>query len=261
MIKPKKSLGQHWLFDESALDKVLVAADLEENDVVLEIGPGLGSLTGLLIDRVKKVYAVEADQKIYDFLINKYHNPKLELIYLDIMQYNLGNLPAGYKVVANIPYYLTSNILRLLLEANNPPKQISLLVQKEVAERVVADPGEMSVLAFSVQYYAHAEITAKIPKELFEPPPKVDSAVLRIVRYKEPRFKADVNQLFRLVKAGFSNRRKKLKNSLAGGLRLKINVVEALIKESGVKSHARAQELSMEEWQSLYETFSNKQVL
>ena len=158
----------------------------------------------------------------------------------------------GYKVVANIPYYLTSNLIRNLLEAHNTPSLMVLLVQKEVAERILARPGQMSVLAFSVQYYAKPEYVMDVKKELFDPIPKVDSAVIRINLHQKPLFEADHQKLFRLVKAGFGEKRKMLRNSLSGGLGIVSSQTESILDKSKIKRTARAQELSMNDWHRLY---------
>jgi len=253
----KKSLGQHWLFDEPTLQKVIEAGEVSGDDTVLEVGPGLGTLTDLLLQKAKKVIAVEADGDLIEGL-KKINNSKLQLEYADIMKYDLRVFPKGYKVVANIPYYLTSNLLRMLLESPNPPSLAALLVQKEVAERVTAKPGQMSVLAFSVQYYAKPTVRGFVAKELFEPAPKVDSAILQIRVRSKPCFEADKNKLFRLVKAGFGERRKQLRNSLAGGLQLTTEEISSILRAMDIDSNARAQELTMEQWQALYTSLSTQ---
>lgn len=252
----KKSLGQHWLFDEPTLQKVIEAGEVSGKDTVLEVGPGLGTLTDLLLQKAKKVIAVEADGDLITGL-KKINNSKLQLEYADIMKYDLRTLPKSYKVVANIPYYLTSNLLRMLLESSNPPTLAALLVQKEVAQRVTAKPGQMSVLAFSVQYYARPLILGLVAKELFEPAPKVDSAILQIKMRSQPCFEADKSKLFRLVKAGFGERRKQLRNSLAGGLQLSTESVSQILAQAGIDTTARAQELNMEQWQALYDQLAS----
>lgn len=252
MNQPKKSLGQHWLFDEDALAAMVEAGEVDETDTVLEIGPGLGSLTLHLTAQAKAVVAVEADSDLSRVLSEKVPAENLSVETGDILQFDSSLLPPGYKVVANIPYYLTSKILQYLLEAKNPPQLMALLMQKEVAERVVALPSQMSVLAFSVQYYAEPEICGTVSRELFDPVPKVDSAILKIRRRHQPYFPADATLLFRLVKAGFGERRKKLANSLAGGLRCDKQSVQAVLDASGINKDARAQELDLNEWSRLY---------
>lgn len=255
-MKAKKSFGQNWLRDDYTLDLIVDSAGLTLTDTVLEIGPGLGTLTNKLVQKAGKVVAVEADQDLIPYLLDqaaKVNN--LDIVVGDILKYDLRKLPDNYKVVANIPYYLTSNLIRTLLEANNPPTVMVLLVQKEVAERIVAVPGQMSVLSFGVQYYAEAEIVAPVAKELFDPVPKVDSAIIKITRRDQPVFEADTKKLFKLVKAGFGEKRKMLRNSLSGGLQLSTAEVESLLKNAGLKPTSRSQELSILDWQKLYEGY------
>lgn len=252
-MKAKKSFGQNWLRDDYVLEKITESAELGRPDTVLEVGPGLGTLTQKLVDTGCDVVAVEADKDLLGPLKNKFHNfVNFKLVSGDILRFNLSEMPAGYKVVANIPYYLTSNLLRNMLESPNPPSLMVLLIQKEVAERILAGPGQMSVLAFSVQYYAKPEYVMEVKKELFDPIPKVDSAVVRIVRHQSPLFEADPQKLFRIVKAGFGEKRKKLRNSLSGGLGIDTSLVEKLLADSKISSTARAQELTMNQWHSLY---------
>jgi 16S rRNA (adenine1518-N6/adenine1519-N6)-dimethyltransferase len=164
----------------------------------------------------------------------------------------VAELPVGYKVVANIPYYLTSALLRLLIQSPNPPSLLSLLVQKEVAQRIVSAPGQMSVLALSVQYYAETSLVGQVERHKFWPPPKVDSAILQIKLRRKPAFAADHQKLFRLAKAGFGEKRKQLKNSLAGGLNISTELALKLLQDAKLPETARAQELSLEDWKRLY---------
>lgn len=255
-MKAKKSFGQNWLRDEYTLDLITESATIGPEDTVLEVGPGLGYLTNKLAKQAGQVICVEADQELIPHLNHQFGVvSNVEIIQADILKYNLTQLPKNYLVVANIPYYLTSNLIRQLLESNNPPSRMVLMVQKEVAERIVAGSGQMSVLSFSVQYYAEAEIVSLVAKELFEPIPKVDSAIIKITRRLEPAFEADTKKLFKLVKAGFGEKRKMLRNSLAGGLQLDPAQVEELLKQSGLEPTARAQELSILDWQKLYEGY------
>jgi len=250
-IKANKGLGQHFLVDRDSVEAVVDAAGVGAGDAVLEIGPGLGVLTQALLARGARVTAVETDAVLAD-LLRRDAPAELTVVEQDFMRYDLTQLPAGYKVAANIPYYLTSKIFRLLLEAKNPPSVAALLVQKEVAERVTAKPGGMSTLAFSVQYYSRPELTRVVGRELFMPPPRVDSAVLRL-DITGPAFPADVTKLFRLVRAGFGERRKQLKNSLAGGLGCTVETAVELLAAANLKPTARAQELAIADWQRLYE--------
>ena len=249
-IKANKNLGQHFLVDRDSVEAVVDAAGITAGDVVLEIGPGLGVLTQSLLARGAKVTAVETDRVLADIL-RRDAPADLTVIEQDFMRFDLTQMPAGYKVAANIPYYLTSKIFRLLLESANPPSVMSLLVQKEVAERIVAKPGSMSTLAVSVQYYGRPELVRVVGRALFLPPPKVDSAILR-VEVSGPAFPADTAKLFRLVRAGFGERRKQLKNSLAGGLECTVDQAIALVETAALKPTARAQELALADWHRLY---------
>lgn len=250
-IKPSKGLGQHFLVDADSLHAIIEAGDVTADDTVLEIGPGLGVMTGPLTEQAKQVVAVEADPVLGE-LLRRQPPSNLQVAEQDIMTFDLSALPTGYKVVANIPYYLTSRIFRLLLEAPNPPSVMSLLIQKEVAERIVAKPGKLSVLALSVQYYAQAELVLVVERHKFWPAPKVDSAVLRVVRREQPAFAAEPDRLFRLIKAGFGEKRKMLKNALAGGLNLTTEATAELILQADLGPTVRAQELTLEQWERLY---------
>ncbi len=263
MNVPKKSLGQHWLHDEATLNYIADAADISVDDTILEIGPGTGTLTAKLLDRGAKVIAVEKDQALAKNLstnvrgATSHISQKLEVVQGDILQFDLNQLPVGYKVVANIPYYLTSNLLRVLSESTNPPTIMVLLVQKEVAERIAAGSGQMSLLAVSVQLYYQPELGQVVPAKLFEPPPKVDSQVVILKRHKKPLFEnLDAQKFFQLVKAGFSQRRKKLRTSFSGGLNISKDQANDLLKKAGVSPNARAQELSLDQWYELSRLWS-----
>jgi len=253
-----KQLGQHWLTDAASLSTIEQAAQLTSRDVVLEIGPGLGTLTMLLVPKAKRVIAIELDQALVTNLIGVYKNlpeyeSKLQILQGDIRQFDLSQLPSNYKIVANIPYYLTAYLLRLLTETGHQPVQAVLLVQKEVAERVAAAPGKTSFVSVAVQLYYHVSLGQVILAKLFVPPPKVDSQVLILKRRPEPLFPdVDAKQFFRLVKAGFSNRRKTLLNSLSGGLQLSKDETNDLLQRASIKPTARAQELSLDDWHRIY---------
>jgi len=250
MNVPKKSLGQHWLKDEPTLSYIADSANLSPTDTVLEIGPGPGTLTKHLLGQAKKVIAVELDEALAHKLPS---HENLQVIQADILKFDLTKLPLGYKVVANIPYYLTSNLLRVLAESANPPSLMVLLVQKEVAQRITAKPGQMSVLAVSVQLYYQPQLGKVVPAELFTPSPKVDSQVVILKRRQKPLFKElDSSRFFKIVKAGFSERRKKLRSSLAGGLGISKEQADRLLAAARVGSDSRAQELSLQQWYRLY---------
>lgn len=251
---PKKSLGQHWLSDITALNAMCEAADINPEDTVLEIGPGQGTLTRQLLKRAGHVVAVEFDKILAVNLPEKVGNKdKLSVVTEDILRFDLTQLPPNYKVVANIPYYLTSHLLRLLSESTNPPAIAALLVQKEVAERVTASAGGMSILSVITQFNWNVSTGIIVPARLFTPPPKIDSQIL-ILEWRKRQLFPDVKtkQFFRLVKAGFSNRRKTLENSLAGGLRIKKEIVRSLLQSANVTPTARAQELTLRQWHQIY---------
>lgn len=259
-IAPRKGLGQHFLIDQESLEAIIEAAGVTKSDTVLEIGPGLGVMTTPLTKLAGAVVAVEADRVLGE-LLQRDRPSNLVVENQDIMAFDLTTLPKGYKVVANIPYYLTSKIFRLLLESPNPASCMSLLIQKEVAERAVAKPGSMSVLALSVQYYAEAELVRVVERHKFWPAPKVDSAVLRLVRRTHPAFEADTERLFRLIKAGFGEKRKMLKNSLAGGLNITVEAAAQMLLAADIASQARAQELDLPSWQRLYNEAAAKEFI
>lgn len=253
----KKSLGQHWLTDATSLEAMCQAVNVGQQDTVLEIGPGLGTLTKLLVAKAKEVVAIELDQKLATELPMRVASTNLQVVQEDILRFNLSELPAGYKVVANIPYYLTSNLIRVLSESKTPPERAALLVQKEVAERVAAEPGDMSLLSVTAQWYWEVSLGRVVPAALFTPPPKVDSQIL-ILKRRSHAPVADINEtsLFRIVKAGFSQRRKTLLNSLGAGLHLSREVVQDALASSGIDPSARAQTLSLEQWAGLHKSLT-----
>lgn len=256
MLKAKKSLGQHWLTDVEALEAITEAAEIKPSDTVLEIGPGLGHLTSYLAHQARHVIAVEKDEELAAKLSGDLKGKPVQIITADILQFDLTSLPSHYKVVANIPYYLTSNLLRVLSESNNPPYMTVLLVQQEVAERICAKAGQMSLLAVSVQLYYECELGIKVPADKFEPPPKVDSQVVILKRHVKPLFHdLEAKKFFRLVKAGFSGKRKKLRGSLAGGLGITKSQADELLKRASIDGEQRAQSLSLKDWYKLYKNF------
>lgn len=250
---PKKSLGQHWLHDHASLEAMCEAAEVTTTDTVLEIGPGLGTLTELLVEQAREVVAVEFDERLAAELPSRVSSASLSVKNQDILSFDFTTLPADFKVVANIPYYLTSNLIRVLSETSNQPAVAVLLVQKEVAERVDAQPGDMSLLSVTAQYYWQTGLGPIVEAELFTPPPKVDSQILILQRRQGPLFPdVDTAKLFRLVKAGFHERRKKLRSSLSGGLHLSKPDVDALLTSAGIDPNLRAQALSLDDWYKLY---------
>jgi 16S rRNA (adenine1518-N6/adenine1519-N6)-dimethyltransferase len=254
---PKKSLGQHWLNDELSLEAMCEAAHVDYSDTVLEIGPGLGSLTQLLVEKVKQVIAVEFDHFLAIGLTIRVPANNLTVIESDILKFNFGELPPDYKLVANIPYYLTSNLVRVISETPNRPTEVALLVQKEVAERIAAKPGKMSLLSVSAQFYWEVNLSDVIPAELFTPPPKVDSQIVSFRRRTALLFPGvDEKQFFRLVKAGYSSRRKTLLNALSGGLGIDKPAIQNLLEAANINPTLRAQNLSLEQWYELYKATS-----
>jgi 16S rRNA (adenine1518-N6/adenine1519-N6)-dimethyltransferase len=249
----KKSLGQHWLQDQASLTAMCTSADIQKTDTILEIGPGPGSLTILLTSQAKQVIAVELDKILAANLGARVKAANLEVINEDILNFDFTSLPADYKVVANIPYYLTSNLLRTLSDTTNPPLSVTLLVQKEVAERVAAAPGDMSLLSVAVQFYWQVRLGQHVRAELFTPPPKVDSQILILNRLNRALFPdVDQKEFFRMVKAGFAQRRKTLLNTLSSGLHLDRTEVTLLCKSVDIDPQRRPQTLSMDEWHNLY---------
>lgn len=246
---PNKSLGQHWLRDRAVLAHIVDCAEVDTDDTVLEIGPGLGSLTSELLRRAKNVIAVEFDRDLAAKLPGQFPGKNLQVISEDILSFDLSSLPKDYTVVANVPYYITSKIVQFLMTANNKPSIVVLLVQKEVAERLAAQPGGMSILAVSAQVFADISLGEVVKAELFTPPPKVDSQIV-VFNVRRNNFFADIeeNIFFKVVKAGFSAKRKKLRSSLAGGLGITKESVEQLLHRVSVDPNMRAEALSIEQW-------------
>lgn len=258
MAAPKKSLGQHWLHDREVLAEIAHLAELTPRDTVLEVGPGLGTLTSELLRSAGRVVAVEFDEDLAAKLPGQFPGKNLEVVNEDILKFNLDTLPQGYKVVANVPYYITSKIVQSFMTAKNRPSVVVLLVQKEVAERLAATPGEMSVLAVSAQTYAEISLGPIVPAELFTPPPKVDSQVVVMKTLESPRVSPSTEKsYFRVVKAGFSAKRKKLRSSLSGGLAVSKSKAEEILTNANIDSNARAEDLSIQDWLKLTEVVND----
>ncbi len=260
-LRPDKSLGQNFLIDDAALQRIVDIAHIQPGQDVLEIGPGLGSLTRLLALQARRVVAVELDAGLIPPLQEVLQSyPNVQIIQGDILALNLSQMmdleeaSAAYQVAANIPYYLTSALIRLLLETPRKPERLTLTVQQEVAERICALPGEMSLLALSVQVYGAPQIAARIPAAAFYPPPQVDSAVVRIDIYPAPAIPAALLPVFfRLAKAGFSQKRKNLRNAISGGMAWSTQQAEELLNAAEIDPRRRAETLSLAEWQRLAE--------
>ncbi|MEI7689643.1 MAG: 16S rRNA (adenine(1518)-N(6)/adenine(1519)-N(6))-dimethyltransferase RsmA [Candidatus Saccharibacteria bacterium] len=251
-LQNNKSLGQHWLRDRYVLAHIADCADLSADDTVLEIGPGLGTLTSELLRRAGRVVAVEFDSELARKLPAQFPGKNLSVVSEDILKFDLTDLPVGYKVVANVPYYITSKIVQMLMTATNKPSTTVLLVQREVAQRLAAEPGQMSILAVSAQVFADVTLGDIVPAAMFAPPPKVDSQVV-ILKTRDTSFFADINELdfFKVVKAGFSAKRKKLRSSLSGGLKLSKPDVEVLLQKAGINPNDRAEMLTLDDWTRL----------
>jgi 16S rRNA (adenine1518-N6/adenine1519-N6)-dimethyltransferase len=268
-IIKKKSLGQNFLKDEEVLDKIILAGELSDEDNVLEIGPGEGALTKKLLEKVSKVVAIEKDDRLKDennslqkicrksgLLQNK-----IKLYFEDILKVKLPDIlrenhfdRGEYKVIANIPYYITGKILRLLFQQKPLPKIVVLLVQKEVAERIVAQNNRQSILSLSVQYYGLVEIIDYVSKEAFDPTPKVDSAILRIRPQVDVEFNREKEKkFFQLIKVGFSSPRKKLLKNLSNGLQVDKNKLENIFRKMDLDLNVRAENLKIKEWKRLIE--------
>lgn len=254
-LRAHKGLGQNFLQDAEALDKIVSAAEIQRTDTVLEIGPGLGSLTRYLAVSAKEVVAVELDENLLPPLkavLAPYQN--VRLIHGDILKLSPNDLitERDYIVVANIPYYITSAVIRHLLENEPKPRRVVLTVQKEVAQRICAQPGDLSLLALSVQIYGKPRLVAHIPAEAFFPAPKVDSAVLCVDIYAAPLIKEELlESFFKLIKAGFSQKRKTLRNSLSSGLHISPTNAANLLTRADIDPQRRAETLSIEEWERL----------
>ena len=258
-VQPKKSLGQNFLVDPNGLNKVLQAAQLNPEDTVLEIGAGLGSLTYLLAQQAKYVVAVELDKRLIPPLTEVLAGfDNITIKQGDMLELSPDALlgAAHYVVVANIPYYITSALIRHLLEADHKPTRMVLTVQQEVAERILVRDGKMSLLALSVQVYGKPELKARIPAGCFYPPPEVDSAVLSIELYEEPLFPSEsLDLFFKLAHAGFAQKRKTLRNTLATGMNESPAWAEKLLTAAGIDPQRRAETLSLQEWKQLIEAY------
>ena len=261
-IHPKKKLGQNFLVSPAALESIVEAAELGPHDRVLEVGPGLGVLTRELLARAGCVLAVELDRALAAVLREELGaSPNLRIAEADILKLDHAReverlCGAGpYKVVANLPYYLTSHVLRRLLETATKPELLVVLVQREVAERAVASPPGMSLLGLAVQYYGEPRIAAEVPAEAFVPRPEVDSAVLGIrVRRSLPFPDVPAERFFAVAAAGFGQKRKGLVNALSSNLRLDKAVVAATLEAAGVEPLARAEQLELEDWARICRT-------
>ena len=258
----KKSLGQNFLKNDLVIDRIVADASVSKDDVVIEVGPGQGVLTERLAQNADKVIAIELDDRLIDGLREKFSAyDNVEIVHGNILHMNISELLAQYgvtkyKVVANIPYYITAPIIRLLLENEMQPEEIVFMVQKEVAERVTADPGSMSILAISAQYYADVTYLFTVSREDFDPVPEVDSAIIKLA-VKDQRLEGN-KEFFRIVKVGFSAKRKTLVNNLANGFHREKTDIEKVLEKCGLSKNVRAQELSLEQWDCLEKCLRNQ---
>jgi 16S rRNA (adenine1518-N6/adenine1519-N6)-dimethyltransferase len=267
-FKPKKRLGQHFLIDEAVLERILSAAQLSPGDIVIEIGPGVGMLTEGLAKQGAKVIAVELDAKLVGLLKKRLAPfPDVKIVHADILKLTPGqllkdNLTAselarGYKVIANLPYYITSPVLSHFLEAQPRPLEMVVMVQKEVGEAIAAAPGKMRLLSVKTQFYSKPAVISYVPAASFYPVPKVDSVILRLDVYHQPPIEvSDVAGFFDIVMHGFSSPRKQLRNSLAQSLEMPPSQVASLLEKVGIEAKRRAETLSLEEWRELWKIFT-----
>lgn len=262
-LKARKGLGQHFLIDEDVLRLILNAAHLAPEDTVIEVGPGLGVLTRELVKRAATVVAIELDDKLAELLKDSLSgSDNVVIINQDVLKTDVSAIlrelkASSYKVVANLPYYITSPVLRHFLEAEVKPQSMVVMVQKEVAEEIAAEPGKMSLLSIGIQLYGKPEIISKVPAASFHPAPAVDSAILKITPYDKPSVViSDTEGFFKLARAGFSAARKQLANSLANGLGISKEETMSLLAKADISPQRRAEALSLEEWARLWQTHS-----
>ncbi len=266
-LTPSKSKGQNFLIEENVVAKIIAGAKLQSDDIVLEVGPGLGVLTEQLLRNAKKVIAIELDKKAIAYLqvrfASEIKNGRLGLVEKDILKLNLNELGLksfGYKIVANLPYNITSFFLRRFLENDPKPAEMVLMLQKEVAERILSKIGQMNILAFSAQFFSEPSILFKVPRGYFWPEPKVDSAVI-CLKLKKKLPNIDQKELFKLVKIGFSAKRKQLHNNLANGLKIKNEQIKQIFHDFGWKDDIRAQDLGVEDWINLENTIKGYKII
>lgn len=257
----KKHLGQNFLVDEKVFDQIIEAADLKSSDNIVEVGPGTGFLTERLIEKAKSVTAIEKDGDMVRLLNTRFSfTDNLEVIQADILKYRIqdsGVRSQPYKVVANIPYYITSPLLKHFLQSDNPPSLMVLLVQKEVAEKICGISGK-SLITIETQLFGQSELIATVPAKAFSPSPKVESAILKIKVFDKPLVPVDqMKDFLRIVKFGFTQKRKKLSNSLGAGLHVKPAEMIEILRDNGIDPNLRAEHLGIEEWKRLAKVLTN----
>jgi 16S rRNA (adenine1518-N6/adenine1519-N6)-dimethyltransferase len=270
-IHSRKKLGQHFLIDDAVLEKILNAAALTKDDTVIEVGPGLGLMTQELARRAGWVIAIELDNRLAALLQDNLESENVVVLNEDVLGTEPAKLLKGgaphfppqlhsYKVVANLPYYITSPVLRHFLEAPVKPTTMVVMVQKEVAETIAAQAGNRSVLSIAVQFYGNPTIVADVPAASFFPPPEVDSAVIKIDVYPKPPVAVDdVEGFFKLVRAGFTAARKQVANSLAQGLGVTKEEALALLAKAKIDPQRRAETFMLEEWATLHKVYNREQ--
>ena len=256
-LKARKGLGQNFLTDNHIRDEILEAASLSPGDMVIEVGPGLGMLTEELVKRAGRTVAVELDDSLAERLRQKLKaNASLEVISSDILKLDLAGIlrgATGYKVVANIPYYITSPILHYFMHAGSRPSLMVIMMQKEVAEDIAAPPGKMNFMSISMRIFSRPQIVCTVPAASFYPAPRVDSAVVKFTLLDKPAIQVDdLDAFLEFVHSGFSAPRKKIRNSLALGLKIEPDEADALLLEVGIDPQRRPGSLLPEEWSSLY---------
>ena len=245
MIKPIKHLGQNFLIDKTVISKLIKGAKLLKTDTVLEIGPGMGVLTQEIAKIAKRVIAVEKDPRMCKLLKERLRDFKnIEIINQDILKFQPKI--ENYKIISNLPFYITAPTIRKFLEAKNPPQEMILIIQKEVAQRICAQPSKMSILAVSVQFYSNPKILSYVSKKSFYPQPKVDSAIIKIIL--EKKYKINIDKFFKVVKAGFSQPRKQLANNLSKQLKINKKELSSLLLNKGIKPTQRAETLFVNNW-------------
>jgi 16S rRNA (adenine1518-N6/adenine1519-N6)-dimethyltransferase len=248
---PKKALGQHWLLDETVLENIVDALEAESSDTILEIGPGKGALTKHLLGTAAKVVAIEKDDSLVPGLLQLSSSSKITVLGSDVREFDFSGLPADYLFASNLPYYISGEMFRLLTEVDNKPKTAVLLIQKEVAQRIAAKPGDYSMLGLAVQDWYEVSLGEIVGPENFDPQPKVDSQVIILKRRSISLLGDSEKEVFRLAKAGFLNRRKTLVNGLSPLLNISKSEASALLTKSSINPSARAQELSFDQWLAL----------
>ena len=254
-LSPSKKYGQNYLMTKIYIDKMLEAGEINKDDLVVEVGPGFGVLTFALAEKAEKVVSFEIEQKLKEYW--EENSPEnLEIVWGDVLKkFSIFNFQfSKYKVIANLPYQITSGILRMFLELENKPEKIVVMVQKEVAQRITAKKGDMSVLAISVQYYGQPKTVAKVTKGNFWPSPKVDSAVLLIDNIKSPNNDFSDEYFFEVVKAGFAQKRKQLWRNLSQGLNLDGEKVKIVLEDVCGNDKIRAEELDVLDWVKVVES-------